>query len=174
VDQRIRDTSEVRRPNTELAGGVLQHVCQCRAQGIRGEVDLFARKFKFCGRIFDGDGTRLDPSRLETLRQMKRPTKAGDLLQFNCATNWMRSSIPNYSQTMSPLQELMETVYKGKANERGAQLQITTLLTCGAVMLKMRSRLSNYNSPMSYALHIPGMDTRCACSQMQVIPTGTA
>jgi hypothetical protein len=76
--------------------------------------DLFAREVKFCGRIIDGEGTRFDPSRLETLKQMKRSTKAGDLLQFNCATNWMRYSIPNYSQTMSPLQESMETVYKAK------------------------------------------------------------
>jgi hypothetical protein len=57
--------------------------------------DLFAREVKFCGRIIYCEGTRFDPSRLETLQQMKRPTKAGDLLQFNCATNWMRSSIPN-------------------------------------------------------------------------------
>jgi hypothetical protein len=45
---------------------------------------------------------------------MQRPTKSGDLLQFNCATNWMRSSIPNYSHTMAPLQELIERVYKSK------------------------------------------------------------
>jgi Reverse transcriptase (RNA-dependent DNA polymerase) len=42
--------------------------------------DLFAREVKFCGRIIDGEGTRFDPSRLETLQQMKRPTRAGDLL----------------------------------------------------------------------------------------------
>jgi RNase H-like domain found in reverse transcriptase/Reverse transcriptase (RNA-dependent DNA polymerase) len=75
---------------------------------------LFAKEVKFCGRIIDGDGIRFDPSRLETLLNMQRPTKAGDLLQFNCATNWMRSSIPNYSHTMAPLQDLMEKVYKAK------------------------------------------------------------
>jgi hypothetical protein len=90
-----------------------QYFSKCAEGGLKvhaKKCDLFAREVKFCGRIIDGEGTRFDPSRLETLQQMKRPTKAGDLLQFNCDTNWMRSSIPNYSQTMSPLQELMETV----------------------------------------------------------------
>jgi hypothetical protein len=94
-----------------------KYFSKCAEVGLKvraEKCDLFVREVKFCGRIIDGEGTRFDPSRIETLQQMKRPTKAGDLLQFNCATNWMRSSIPNYSQTMSPLQELMETVYKAK------------------------------------------------------------
>ena len=48
---------------------------------------------------------------------MKAPTKGNDLLQFVYATNWMRTSIPEYSKRIEPLHTLMEQVYK-KAGRR--------------------------------------------------------
>jgi hypothetical protein len=95
--------------------------------------DLFARAVQFCGRIIGGEGIRFDPRRLATLQQMQRPTKAGDLLQFNCATTWMRTSIPNYSHKMSPLHEVMEQVYKaqGKRTRRAVAHHDVTDLWSG-------------------------------------------
>jgi hypothetical protein len=66
----------------------------------------------FCGRIFNENGMRFHPSRFETLTTMQRPEKACDLLQFTSALNWMRTSIPNYGETVSPLHNLLESCYK--------------------------------------------------------------
>jgi len=86
----------------------------CRQFGLKLHAEksqLFLRKANFCGRIIDGDGTRFDPRRLDTLLSMRKPEHAGDLQQFICATNWMRSSIPEYSTVIAPLHNLMESCY---------------------------------------------------------------
>jgi RNase H-like domain found in reverse transcriptase/Reverse transcriptase (RNA-dependent DNA polymerase) len=149
---------------------------------------LFAREVKFCGHIIDGDGTRFDPSRLETLLNIQRPTKAGDLLQFNCATYWMMSSIPNYSHTMAPLQELMEKVYKakGKRTRRAVATDDITDLWGGdeetsfqTIQLQLANavRLAHPKSGHTLCLftdasdtHWPGILTQVPADQMD-LPT---
>lgn len=37
---------------------------------------------------------------------------AAQLQQFICTTNWMRNSIPNYSQIVAPLRDLLEVCFK--------------------------------------------------------------
>ena len=51
---------------------------------------------------------------------MRYPEFASDLQQFLCATNWMRSAIPDYSRVVSPLHNLMEQCYSrsGKRTKR--------------------------------------------------------
>lgn len=39
---------------------------------------------------------------------MKRPSLAAELQQLLCATNWMRTSFPNYSSVVARLHELLE------------------------------------------------------------------
>lgn len=82
--------------------------------------DLFLMQAKFCGRIISKEGVRYDPSRLEALMNMSIPNTGADLQQFICATNWMRTSIPNYATAIHPLHELMESIYKstGKRTKR--------------------------------------------------------
>ena len=55
---------------------------------------------------------RFHPSKFDALRSMQRPELAVDLLQFTFALNWMRTSIPNYSELVAPLLELLETGYQ--------------------------------------------------------------
>ncbi len=49
--------------------------------------------------------------------EMKKPTTNGELQQLLRATNWMRTSLPAYAETISPLHEPMEIAHK-KAGER--------------------------------------------------------
>jgi len=42
---------------------------------------------------------------------MHSSVNGGDLQQFICATNWMRSSIPEYTKVVAPLHNLMESCY---------------------------------------------------------------
>ena len=87
------------------------------------KLDVFLKSAKFCGRIVDADGVRYDPAGLECLINMRAPERGGDLQQFLCATNWMRTSIPNYSCVISPLHKLLERVYSiaGKRTKRAVR-----------------------------------------------------
>lgn len=96
------------------------YFARCREFGLKIHAEktkLFLRETKFCGRIIDGEGIRFDPRSLDALLNMHRPEKAGDLLQFICATSWMRNSIPEYATTIAPLHEIMELCYR-KAKKR--------------------------------------------------------
>lgn len=66
---------------------------------------------KFCGRIIDKYGVLYDLCRMEAPISMNLPEFASDLQQFLCATNWMRTSIPDYSKVVAPLHNLMENLY---------------------------------------------------------------
>lgn len=92
----------------------------CRASNLKihaQKIEMFKKEAHFCGRIVDGDGFKFDPRRMQALTDMKHPEFAGDLQQFLCATNWIRSSIPMYSEVIAPLHNLMELCYK-KAGRR--------------------------------------------------------
>jgi RNase H-like domain found in reverse transcriptase len=81
----------------------------------------------FCGRIVNENGMRFHPSRFETLTTMQRPEKACDLLQFTSALNWMRTSIPNYAETVSPLHSILESCYKRAGGRTKSKLRHISL-----------------------------------------------
>lgn len=60
------------------------------------------------------------PRHFEALLKMKKPAIAPELQQFVCAKNWMRNSIPEYSERIKPLDNLLESCYKksGKRTKR--------------------------------------------------------
>lgn len=62
---------------------------------------------------------------------MLKPCFGGELLQLLCATNWMRSRITNYTDMISPLHTLMETLYSrtGKRTKKKliSKLQLSEL-----------------------------------------------
>ena len=86
----------------------------CRQHNIK----LHARKCKFylpevtwCGRLISQDGVRFDPRNYAAITDMQVPTTGAELQQLLCASNWMRSAIPQYTTIVQPLQDLMEHVY---------------------------------------------------------------
>jgi hypothetical protein len=64
----------------------------------------------------EGNGVRFDPRRLETIKTILTPETGADLLQFLCAGNWMRTSLPEYSALVAPLHEVMNAVYEKAGN----------------------------------------------------------
>lgn len=80
--------------------------------------NLFSKRVQFCGRIITPEGIQYHPRHFDSLVGMKKPTVAGDLQQLLCATNWMRSSIPNYSSVVEPLHSLMEASYSKAGGKR--------------------------------------------------------
>jgi Reverse transcriptase (RNA-dependent DNA polymerase) len=86
----------------------------CRDYNLKlhpGKCVLFSKNVRWCGRLISSDGVRFDPRRVQALHDMALPVTGGDLQQFVCALNWMRTSIPSFATIISPLQELLEEVY---------------------------------------------------------------
>jgi len=79
--------------------------------------NFFTKEATFCGRIITAQGVQYHPRNFDALVSMNKPTKADELQQLLCATNWMRNSIPAYATVIAPLHHLMESAYK-KAGKR--------------------------------------------------------
>ena len=91
----------------------------------------FLRQVKWCGRIIDGEGVQLDPSRLQTLLQMPHPQSGAELQKFVCASNWMRSAVPEYTTLISPLSNLLNAVCKKVGKNNRKAVSKIPLLDCG-------------------------------------------
>ena len=70
---------------------------------------LLERKLKGTTRT----GVRHDPERVRGLVEMRSPETVGELMQFLQAANWMRLSLPNMAEVVSPLRVLLERKLKG-------------------------------------------------------------
>jgi hypothetical protein len=55
-----------------------------------------------CGKVISAVGITHSPRRIQGLVELVPPTNAVDLQQFVCATNWMRSSMPDYNRLIDP------------------------------------------------------------------------
>jgi transposase InsO family protein len=80
--------------------------------------DLWRSSIKWCGRIIDGHGVRNDPDRVQALCDVPYPSNAGELQQFLCAINWMRTSIPRYAQLSDILNRRFDTVMSGRGRKK--------------------------------------------------------
>jgi hypothetical protein len=78
---------------------------------------LFMHSVKFCGKIFSADGIAQDPERVKSLSTMPPPTTAGELQQYLCALNWMRSSIPDFARLSKSLRQVLEKAAKGTSRK---------------------------------------------------------
>jgi RNase H-like domain found in reverse transcriptase len=82
------------------------------ASSSTAKCDLYGTEVRYFGRIITAEGVRYDPRTMSTLQQMGTPQNGGDLVQYVAALNWMRSSLPLFAEKASPLQDLLEVVYK--------------------------------------------------------------
>ena len=88
---------------------------------------LFCKQVTFCGRIISADGIQHHPRHFESLLSMKRPKMAHELQQLLCATNWMRTSLPNYAAMIAPLHTLLEQVYAKVGKRTKAAIRKQTI-----------------------------------------------
>jgi hypothetical protein len=59
---------------------------------------------------------RFDTKNVEALQTMREPQKGADLVQYVAAVNRMRSSIPNYSNFVYPLQAVLAKMFEDKSH----------------------------------------------------------
>jgi hypothetical protein len=95
----------------ELLQALHTYFTVCRTYGLKVHAlkrHLFSAHATFCSRVFDKDGIGFHLSKFDALQSMQRPELACDLMQFTCALNWMRTSIPSYAEVSDPLHGLLE------------------------------------------------------------------
>lgn len=106
--------------------GVLEHVLTlCAEYGLKlhpSKCCFYTTEAKWCGKLISAGGVRHYPDRVACLRDMPSPRTAGDLQQFLCAVNWMRTSIPNYTALVADLHGILETAATVAKGRKKAQL----------------------------------------------------
>lgn len=75
---------------------------------------LFARKIKWCRKLYSGTPVKQDPVRALKLEEMRRWETFSALMQFLPATNWMRLSLLQMAEIVAPLRTLMESGGKSR------------------------------------------------------------
>eukprot|EP00171_Calliarthron_tuberculosum_P020891 IDg20891t1 len=81
---------------------------------------LFTREVKWCGRIINKNGYKMDPARIEGLKSMHMPQTAEELNQFIHCLRWMSRSIPNFEKRVAPLIAVVDEAFQisGKRTKR--------------------------------------------------------
>ena len=77
------------------------------------KVTLYAREVKWWSKLYSETGVWHDPERICGLVKLRRPETIGEFVQFVQAVNWMRLSVPNMAEVVSPLRALLERKLKG-------------------------------------------------------------
>ena len=108
----------------------------CSAYGLKlnpKKCDFFLTKATWCGKVVSANGVEHSPSRIQGLCALVPPATAADLQQFLCATNWMRSSIPCYTELVAPLRQLLDEATKTIGSAKKTKLIKVQLAAIGWV-----------------------------------------
>ena len=92
---------------------------------------FFQDSIKWCGRIIDKHGIKQDPERIIALSSIPTPTTAQQLQQFVCACNWMRVSLPNFTEVIAPLRQILEVAYQTVGKRTSAAVKNVKLEALG-------------------------------------------
>jgi hypothetical protein len=104
---------------------------RCTEKGLKlnpKKCAFFQQEALWCGKIVSADGIRHDPARVSAQQDLPPPVTGGDLLQFVCAVNWMRLSIPAHNRIVEPLREALERVYtaaQGRTKRKAAGVRLS-------------------------------------------------
>ena len=80
------------------------------------------QRVKWCGKIVTPNGISVDPARLQALQDISLPKNAGELMQYLCAVNWFRTSLPCYAAVVSPMQDWLTTLLEnGRRTKKRAK-----------------------------------------------------
>lgn len=99
----------------ELLDYLEEFILTCKKYGLflsAKKCTFFAKEIKWCGRIIDSSGFRMDPRNAEGLKNMHSPVTADELCQFVHCCRWMAGSIPDFARRTAPLVAILEEAYK--------------------------------------------------------------
>lgn len=113
----------------------LEYVFQCCVERnillSAHKCELYLEDVSWCGRLINAQGIQFDPAYLQGIESIDFPKTVGDLQQFICSMNWIRSSIPRYNEEMFALQECLK--------------QLTSIIGSNKKAVLARRQLSSYD-----------------------------
>jgi hypothetical protein len=80
-----------------------------------------------CGRKISVEGIKFDPEMIQSLLSLPETENAANLQKFLCGANWIRSSIPENSMEVAPLQELMGEIMRSTGSAKSSKLKSVQL-----------------------------------------------
>jgi RNase H-like domain found in reverse transcriptase len=92
---------------------------------------FFKAEVKWCGKMVSAAGLSHCPERIQGLVEMQPPTTAGELQQLLCALNWMRQSIPQYSELTAGFSAVLEAAMKAAGSRKKNRLSRVLLAAVG-------------------------------------------
>ena len=114
----------------ELLSSLREIFQRCRDFNLRispAKSNLGLTSIKWCGRIISGNGIKFDPEMIRGLINLKRPRTAGELQHLLAASNWIRTSLPQYAKTVGHLTELLNNHQKAAGSSRKRKLSKRSL-----------------------------------------------
>lgn len=95
---------------------------------------LFSKELPWCGRLIIEDGYKMDPRRLEGLKNISEPQTADELAEFVDCSRWMSNSITSFAKRVNPLIEILESAFNksGKRTKRSIKKYNLRELSWGA------------------------------------------
>ena len=93
--------------------------------------DLFTKSTIYCGLKVTREGIKVDPARLQGLREMPLPKNLGDVWQFNSTAGWIRDDIPLFSAASSILTDCRTKAMKSCKRRNMAAARRITLTQAG-------------------------------------------
>lgn len=109
------------------------HVCSKYNLRLSAKKFLFySKEVRWCGRIIDSEGYKLDPRNIECIRNMEPPVNAMELCQFTRCGRWMSTVTPDLHRKVHLLSEILEKAYKQAGKCRKISLKNISLskLSC--------------------------------------------
>lgn len=92
---------------------------------------FFSNSIKWCGRIIDSDGYRMEPANWETLRTASVPMTADELCQFVHGAIWVSETIPMLHEKIQPLRDILESAYEKPGSRKKKCIKRIPLSTVG-------------------------------------------
>lgn len=93
-------------------------------------------ELEFYGMVFNGDGMKPDPKKIESVKLLEAPSSKVDVSSFLGMTTYLSQFIPNYSTVTSPLREVMKdnVQFKWGEEQQSAFDELKDLLSSDTVM----------------------------------------
>ena len=85
---------------------VLEKLRAHRLQANMEKCHFAMRSVSYLGFIMDEQGFRMDPSKIEVLRDWKRPTNIHELRSFLGLANFYRKFVRGFSEIVHPLHQI--------------------------------------------------------------------
>lgn len=106
----------------------------CRDRNLKVSIPkstFFSKELKWCGRVIDEHGVRIEPRRTSGLRDISKPETAAEICEFIHCITWMSMTIPDYAEQVAPLRDLLEETHRLSGSRNMKSIQKNNVVTLG-------------------------------------------